>query len=92
MNRIKETTSQISFRQLSIIVVAIVTICLLSGACALAQSTPWWDTVPRLVCTSDVQTAIDYHASLAMTGAGTDPGWGRMVYVDQSRQCQWVRR
>ncbi len=37
---------------------------------------PWWDCLPRFVSTSYLQTAINYHANLAMNGIANDPGWG----------------
>ncbi len=43
------------------------------GASASAQ---WWDVLPRMIDAKTPQVAVDYHASMAMNGVGTDPGWG----------------
>lgn len=38
---------------------------------------PWWDAaIPRIVQSSDLQTAINYHANIGFNGACSDPGWG----------------
>ncbi len=51
-------------------------ICLLCGAGAGAGTSPWWDCIPRFVVTTDLKTALDYHANMSMNSVGSDPGWG----------------
>jgi hypothetical protein len=41
-----------------------------------AASRPWWDDLPRVVGSSSLASAQDYHASAAMNGVANDPGWG----------------
>ena len=36
----------------------------------------WWDNFPRIVSTSNVQTALAYNANISITSAQQDPGWG----------------
>ncbi len=70
------SSSQNMSGKLGLVLAAVVAICLLPGACAVAAPSPWWDCIPRFVVTSDLQTAQDYHASMSLNGVGSDPGWG----------------
>ena len=36
----------------------------------------WWDDFPRVVGSSSLPSARDYHASAAMNSVANDPGWG----------------
>jgi hypothetical protein len=36
----------------------------------------WWDDFPRIVSTSNIQTAQYYNANICLTSGQQDPGWG----------------
>ncbi len=76
MNAIERMPSRNASRKFCILSAGIVAVCLLLGACAVAAPSPWWDCPLRLVATTDLQTALDYHTTVAMNGVGSDPGWG----------------
>ncbi|MHB9035886.1 MAG: hypothetical protein ACYC64_04415 [Armatimonadota bacterium] len=40
------------------------------------QRGQWWDELPRAVATGSLQTALDYHANMAMNKVAEDPNWG----------------
>ncbi len=76
MNRIQCLLGRIAYCSICAVPVAIVAICFFCAAGAIAAPNPWWDCVPRFVATTDLQTAVDYHANMALNGVGSDPGWG----------------
>ncbi len=83
----KIQAASFSFNSVVFRLIVIATVLFTSAEVAVA--TDWWDRLPRLVCTSDVPTAISYYANLAMCGAGTDPGWGPWFTWDNSSNMSW---
>ena len=49
---------------------------LLFPTSAWPQNAPFWDNYPRIIETSDLATALSYHATIGMNHAHADPGWG----------------